>query len=560
MTPRQLPPLPPAGPAGLPCAPPLVWPEPRYHAGHSVYPTHPPLQAVVAAADLVAGVLVGVADRTIRWLQELLDLPGPRHLQLVIVVFAAGPTREQHLLSLQMLQAQVTGDQRKLAVRVLPVARAYGHDYEQITLPPTVLQAHDSRAGKTTLCIGSVGDSGGDPVGGESFNVMLHPDDALRDSWRRWFQYLFCSAAPLTSETVRIPHLVPAKGDPAAAEMWRTFEDSCRRSGVDEELLPEVDPETGEVTAEPDGTEVKPWDEGKTALDPLAQKLQEVYARSWLVTVDENTRIKPLAIPVKATLLGQESERAVGAVTHRQSFTLQVLSETVAKEVEKCRKVTDLTDLLTHLLSLGCRLLPEGAKGLLENELKARSTKGRDKLKEALGGKSVSEFVKDRQDRIRKDLDKMYSELGKAETVSQEQLDKVLTEIDDRLTRALVGQIAPRAVYNRIAPPDLTANAPDENWAQPLSLLLRSARLIRESHTDAYFPRRLSGLSFKQETFLGAMDIFGDAFLKSGDLDRARRDLEKLARIEADAGKLKEKCAKVWKIISGDETWDGPLV
>ena len=30
---------------------------------------------------------------------------------------------------------------------------------------------------------------------------------------------------------------------------------------------------------------VRPWDGGKTALDPLALNLQQVYARGWLVTV-----------------------------------------------------------------------------------------------------------------------------------------------------------------------------------------------------------------------------------------------------------------------------------
>ena len=109
-----------------------------------------------------------------------------------------------------------------------------------------------------------------------------------------------------------------------------------------------VDPETGEVTEEPDGTPTDPWDGDDTRLDPLAQKLQQIYAHGWLVTMDETTRIKPLAIPVKATLLGQQGERTVGDLTQRQSFSLQVLDETVARQVEKCRKVNDVTDVLTY--------------------------------------------------------------------------------------------------------------------------------------------------------------------------------------------------------------------
>jgi hypothetical protein len=534
----------------LPNNPPLIWPEPRCLAGQAGYATHPPFEAAVSSADLLAGVLVGVANKTIQWLQALVALTGPRRINLVVVVFPAGPTREEHLLTLKMLQGQITGPDQELAIRLLPVARAFGSDYEMMVLPPTILQSHESNTGRTTLCIGSVGDNGRDTMSLTSFNVVFHPDDALRDAWRRWFQYLFASAIPLTTETVRIPHLTPAQGDPAAAEMWEAFEQACSGPHPDQ---PQVDPKTGEVIAQADGTKVTPWDGGKTALDPLALKLQEVYARGWLVTVDETTRIKPLAIPVKATLLGQQSERTVGAVTHRQSFSLQVLDDTVAKAVEKCRKIADLTELLGYLLSVGNRWLPEAAKALLEKEIEVRNQKGKSSLKAALGGDGVEQFVQKRQKTIRENLDAMYSQLGQGKEVPQEKVDAVLSEVKSRLADALNARITPRAVYNRIAPPDLTASAPDENWSQPFLLLLRAAQLARESLTDAYFPRRLSGLPFNESQFQTAMDIFGDAILKDGDPRRARLELNELAKIEAADSKLKEKCVAVWKVISGKQ-------
>lgn len=534
----------------LPIHPPLIWPDPRYLAGQADYATHPPFEAALSGADLLAGVLVGVADKTIQWLQALAALPGPRRISLVVVVFPAGPTREEHLITLKMLQAQVAGTQLELNVRLLPVARTFGPDYETMVLLPTVLQAHESTTGRTTLCIGSVGDSGRDNVGLSSFNVVFQPDDELRDAWRRWFQYLFTSAAPLTTESVRIPHLAPAQGDPAAAEMWKTFEESCRGPQPGQPAGPEVDPKTGEVTVEADGTKVEPWDCGKTALDSLALKLQQVYAHGWLVTVDETTRIKPLAIPVKATLLGQQSERTLGALTQKQSFSLQVLDEAVGKAVEKCRRVNDVMDLLTYLLSMGSHWLPDGAKALLEKELEARNAKGLDKLKEALGGDNVPQFVQMRKKKIQEDLDAMYQQLDQGKTVPADKMADVFAKVQDRLTTALSARITPRAVYNKIAPPDLTAKAPDESWTQPLSLLLRSARLMRESVSDPYFPRRLSGRSFKEPEFRAAMDIFGDAILKDADPRRAKTELDEIARIENGEGKPKEKCAAVWKIIA----------
>lgn len=536
----------------LPVNPPLVWPEPRCLAGQASYATHPPFETAVSSANLVAGVLVGVGDKTIQWLQAVIALPGPRRISLVVVVFPAGPTREEHLITLKMLQAQVTGPEQELNLRLLPVARAFGPDYETMVLPPTVLQAHESNTGKTVLCIGSVGDSGRSAVALNSFNVVFRPDDALRDAWRRWFQYLFASAVPLTTETVRIPHLGPAQGDPAAAEMWQAFEESCRGPQPDHPSRPEVDPKTGEVTVEADGTKAKPWDGGKTALDPLAQKLQQVYAHGWLVTVDETTRIKPLAIPVKATLLGQQSERTLGALTQKQSFSLQVLDEVVGKEVEKCRRVNDIMDLLTYLLSMGSHWLPEGAKVLFEKELEARNAKGMADLKAALGGDDVPQFVQKRKKKIQEDLDAMYNQLGQGKAVPADKLAAVFAVVQARLTTALSARITPRAVYNKIAPPDLTATAPDESWTQPLSLLLRSARLMRDSLTDAYFPRRLSGLSFKESEFQAAVDIFGDAILTDPDPKRAKEELAALTQIETGDGKPKEKCAAVWTIIAGE--------
>jgi len=41
-------------------------------------------------------------------------------------------------------------------------------------------------------------------------NLVFKPDDAVRDEWRRWFQYMFDVSAPLNTETCDIPQLTPA--------------------------------------------------------------------------------------------------------------------------------------------------------------------------------------------------------------------------------------------------------------------------------------------------------------------------------------------------------------
>jgi hypothetical protein len=114
-------------------------------------------------------------------------------------------------------------------------------------------------------------------------------------------------------------------GDPEAKIMWQEYERLCAMRSLEKAAIVHVDPETGEVTTE-DGKPQEAsqtWDQGITKLDPIAQHLNDVYSQAWLVTVDETTRIKPLAIPVKATLLGQQAERTLGTVKHKRERTAE---------------------------------------------------------------------------------------------------------------------------------------------------------------------------------------------------------------------------------------------
>ena len=142
---------------------------------------------------------------------------------------------------------------------------------------------------------------------------------------------------------------------------------------------------------------------------------------------------------------GQQSERTVGALTQKQSFTLQVLDDAVDKAIEKCRKVTDVMELLTYPLSQGNRWLPEEGKGLLEKELKSRNEYGQKALREALGGNNIKQFIATRAEKLRKDLNDEYRQLGQGDAVPDDKLKAVLDEVERRLTQALDSRITPRA-------------------------------------------------------------------------------------------------------------------
>jgi hypothetical protein len=135
---------------------------------------------------------------------------------------------------------------------------------------------------------------------------------------------------------------------------------------------------------------------------------------------------------------------------------LQVLDDIAEKAIEKCRKVTDVMELLTYQLSQGNRWLPDAAKGLLERELEKRNTLGQKVLRDALGTNDIDRFVATRVGDLRKDLDEMYRQLGQGNEVPNDKMGMVLDEIKKRLKQALDTRITPRAIYNRIVPPDLT--------------------------------------------------------------------------------------------------------
>jgi hypothetical protein len=564
--------------AALPVNPPFLWPDTRFLAKIGAYPEMSPMAAVVRNADLISGVLVDAAEGTLEWLKGLLKENPERRIRLIIIISPACPTRESHLRAiLDLLEGPEDDSERPLDVCVLAMSVHYCEDCRHSTLPPTTIQAHNTKSGETWTCIGSVGDAGHGPVFTASLNFVFRAAPALRNAWRNWFEYLRTIAAPLNDDTCRIPHLVPPQGSEEATLAWKEFMAACAQTGDEEAATPTVDPETGEVIANAEGNSTDVWDGGDTALDPLAAKFQEIYAAGCLVTLNEQTRIKPLDIPVKAALLGQASVKTVGALTQRQSFSLKVFDEQICKEIEKCRKITDLVELLSFPLSQGNRWLPNAAMPLLEREIEARNEKGLKILVEAIGGKPedlapvsddspeakqarsesvkglVTAFITRTKESILADLNQMYRDLKRGEAVPDDKTKEVLKEVEDRISAALGARLTPTCTYNSLAPPDLSPGAHGDNWIQPLSLLSEAAFRFREQLTDYFFDRGFSGKSFTKDEFLQTCNVFDDRMAAESDFKRAKDEIVMIKEIMDGETTPKEKCQAVWKLITGDK-------
>ena len=541
-------------PAQLDLTPPYLWPEPRWHAQQGAYPEHPPFRSILCKAGLVAGVITGLADGALDYLAEIIRQPGKRRVRLVFAVYPAGPTRAEHLVAANLIAAQCAGSESDVQFRVLPVERIFGTDFELPSLPPTLLYAQ-TEGDAPLLCIGSIGDGGCGAPALWSFNAVFQPDDVMRDAWRRWFGFIFETAAPLTPATAQIPHLVPPRGTVEAAELWKEFTARCsdgRAEGAPRQ--PEVNPATGEVTPMPSAEDMfpKPWDEDANKLDPLACEFARIYGSGKLVTVDESTRLKPLSISVKAAVFGEESEKSVGDVRREQRFVLQILDEATTKEVEKCRKIGDVVRLLSLPLSQGVRWIPDPAIKLLDREIAERNKRGAALLAKAVGG-DVDNFIKQREQGIRNDLNAMYrDELKRGDCVPEDRMQAILEDVRARLLTAVKSSVAPSPVYNPVSAPNLTASTGAEAWAQPLSLALHAARTERESITDPFFPRNFKSLKFTQEEFEIAMNAFGDHLVGKSDSRKASQELTALTEIEAAQIPPLEKCRKVVALIRGN--------
>jgi len=525
-----------------------LWPERRMPTGHAPI-QHPP-EAIkqLGEGNLISGILVGTGDKAIQWIQELSNQSDrSRSAHLVLVIYPACSTQSEHLMALQLHQASLLQSSHKISIRLLPVESMARENRHIQSIPPSVIHSYDKESGRSRMWVGSVGDLGADPLCAASFNMLFEPDAGLSDSWRNWFQCVQGVSVPLTADTARIPDLAPARGEPAAAELWRAYCKNCIPGPEKAAATITMDPKKGEVIETAEGETPESWDGGALALDETAMFIERLYAGGVLVTVNESTRIKPLSIAVRAKLLGQVAEWAIGAVRQRQSFTLQVLGDDINKALDKARSIAEPIAALSFPLGSKNHWMPEAAKTLLEREVKARSAKGKQLLEEALGA-NVGKYIADRADQMRKDLNAMYSELGRGRSVPPATFESILLDAQARLEAALKVDITPSPAYNRITAPRLEGTDDDASWDQPLSLLSAAACRFRKLLTDPYEPRKFSKMAFTTKDFTSACNMFKDTILTNQDYARAEDELTEIATLlEADST-AKEKCKALREI------------
>ena len=78
------------------------------------------------------------------------------------------------------------------------------------------------------LWIGNTLNLGCEATSQGHLNVGLAVDQVLAGKFVEWFADFWRRCAALTTATARVPALVPATGDPEAANSWRAYQQLCK--------------------------------------------------------------------------------------------------------------------------------------------------------------------------------------------------------------------------------------------------------------------------------------------------------------------------------------------
>jgi hypothetical protein len=188
---------------------------------------------------------------------------------------------------------------------------------------------------------------------------------------------------------------------------------------------------------------------------------------------------------------------------------------------------------------------------LLEEEIACRNEQGVMLVQQAVGP-SLQLYLQSREKALREDLDRFYLE-AYGGPPSEEQIQQVLMEIQNRFELALEGHLTAQPVFSTLDTGHLAEAAAEDSgqWAAPLSLLYHGARLFRGAAAGTAFDRGFKFNSFDRQVFLPAMDVFGDVMAAAPQPGRAAAELQKLESILGDSSAPREKCLAIWRLVKG---------
>ncbi len=505
----------------------LLWPPAAVLAGAETLLTDiPPWDRLVAGAAAVFGILPAVSGAGVTLLENWLRRSGALRVRLVIPVYPGGRTRGEDLRRLHALQATYPG---RLRAGILPLAGvadraslalcfagAGSHsDYLAVGAYEHFRPGQGSALGPALLC--RLGD-------GVVLQLLSYLGEL--EPYTRQIE---------SPGTVGIPEITLRKPTEADQASWRAYRAPC--------VLASAQPAAASMLADDLGLPVL------RAPASFAETIAAIYARGKLVTINGYTRLPPLEAPVRPEWFGFSAETVAGALQASLRMRASPFTPDDLKAIERARTaVGPLRARFTYSMGANLRWLPDGAVGLLASEMERVDSEGRMEIDRLLGV-GPDRFLRARRDKLWADACDIYERLGGRGRPPADVLDRIVEGLRPRLEAARTGRVIPTVSLLAVS---FAAEETEQvsPWDQALGFLLDMARLPRKAHTDPYFWR---GLRMEQGTYLGAMDVSGDAAFKAdADVDACLRELDALQTIwDADESAL-GRCERIWSLIRGD--------
>jgi CheY-like chemotaxis protein len=275
----------------------------------------------------------------------------------------------------------------------------------------------------------------------------------------------------------------------------------------------------------------------------MARYIGKVFQGGRILAPSPASQSKALSIPIRATRLGESPVKTAGAITRRQTFSLSVLDDKALGAIEECRKIGDLSRLLSFHLGEKVNWAPEAAIELLNNEVAAKNAQG-VLLLQSVVGPDLDAFLESQKATIHESLAQTAARLN------EQEVQDLIADIRERFQRVLGGQLTAQPVLTTLSIGDLE-DGTDELWAMPYALLRQSAILFRTAAINPNLEHELTFNTFDHDMFLRAMNVLGDLMAESPDKERAIDELKEIRELEKTSDTYRQKCSRLLAIIRG---------
>lgn len=506
----------------------------------------------------VAGIVSDVDEAGVSWLRA--SLARTDHMaRIILAVYPGCPTKETQLSQLHDLQSQ---QEYRIQFRILPMTCMVG-------APANCLVAIPKDQSNLVLLFGSTPNFGLLQPDHTHLNMAFRADQSLSNAWIHWLDVTWEQAAPLNGLTVDIPSLSLAQGSGDAVAHWEAYCDLCLQSDSKISITRFGRKQGNSYGSDGDSTESsQDADLGKKrrsklsdiinihTLDHISNRVTRLLSEGMQVAVVRDRAVAPLDVPINPKLFDQNAAYRDGNVVHRQSFRISALSKTELRIMEQYRKASrTIINKLGLSLETGLYWMPNNVIELYKREAQFTEKKAQNELTKLVGPTAKS-FVESKREEIKQNLQKTYDRVGRHGSPSEDAVEELLVEIEERINNALNSSILAPVTYSGITfdlrESNDTLEAP---WAQVEKLICNLARFPREALCNSKGLLELNSLSLSE--ILAAMNIADDNILRSANgnftdaIDRSSQDLQVIERIAQANISEQHRCQAYFMVIDG---------